>query len=149
MIFIFISLAVINFMRIIPVNAQCPLYELYYNSTLSPICDVNCQDLQRQCPLSRERPQSGCYCQPNYARNLQQKCIPRAQCSHDCFPNERPIVPWGKNCENICRSSSSSSSSPTNAFPLLRLCYHPEQRRCICAPGYCRNRNGQCQRNFR
>lgn len=59
---------------------QCSANELYYNGTLSPICDANCQDLQRRCPLTSFRPVAGCYCRPNYARNLQQRCIPRQRC---------------------------------------------------------------------
>lgn len=61
-------------------TASCPHNEVYYNSTIAPICDVNCQDLQRKCHLSSSRVVAGCYCRPHYARNLQQKCIPRENC---------------------------------------------------------------------
>lgn len=44
------------------------------------MCDVNCQNLQRHCPLTSIRPVAGCYCKPQYARNLQQRCIPRQEC---------------------------------------------------------------------
>ncbi|XP_046803604.1 allergen Api m 6.03 / Api m 6.04-like isoform X1 [Lucilia cuprina] len=59
--------------------AQCPANELYYTDP-SPMCDVNCQNLQRRCPITSIRPVAGCYCRPNYARNLQQRCIPRQLC---------------------------------------------------------------------
>ncbi|XP_059223228.1 uncharacterized protein LOC131997006 [Stomoxys calcitrans] len=135
---ILIFALLVNFNQIIHINAQCRRYEIYYNSSLSPTCDVNCQDLQRPCRLTTQSPQPGCYCQANYARNLRQQCIPRSECSRDCFPNESPIAPLSRSCERICRLRP-------NTMP-ISICYRQSERLCVCDAAYCRNRNGQCQR---
>ncbi|KAI8126661.1 hypothetical protein CVS40_3213 [Lucilia cuprina] len=107
--------------------AQCPANELYYTDP-SPMCDINCQNLQRRCPLTSIRPVAGCYCRPNYALK-------------DCDSNEIPISPNLTNCEKICPIVS--------AVLRTSVCYHIMERRCICAAQYCRNQRAQCVRNFK
>ncbi|CAG4937198.1 unnamed protein product [Colias eurytheme] len=111
--------------------------------TCGGACDNECDKLSRQnqtsCPIINITCNRKCYCEPGYARNVDNICVPIAQCPPECKVNEVYV----KNVKAIGRPTTCSES-------VLGLMEYEKANKskptpgCVCAEGYARNHDGRC-----